>query len=291
MRKFKYSDLLADLEGFDPWLLNLGLKVIKNDRIHQAFAVLRMAEEASRNGRETGQYSAVRGEHLFPLIEALEAYEIFMAYRADSSSVLSSSLKRALSGPVQPSMENERNRDGRNIWFELVLAAEWKLRGAQVHLGEPDLRLVHNNTRFLIACKRPAREESVRANIRAAISQLNENLKSAPKDTFGVVSISLSYVLNNGTKYWTGEIEQLGDLLHQQMVRYRSVWQSAEADSRICAILFHAATPSDLGKDVDLSLATYAVASPLIGYSDGSRLFGEHLKKMKTSTVLVDQAS
>jgi hypothetical protein len=33
---------------------------------------------------------------------------------------LSAALKRALSGPFQPIDEGQKNRDGRNIWYELA---------------------------------------------------------------------------------------------------------------------------------------------------------------------------
>ncbi len=48
MEKLRYADLLDRLEGFDPWLTSLGLTARPNDRIHEAFKVLRRAEEASR---------------------------------------------------------------------------------------------------------------------------------------------------------------------------------------------------------------------------------------------------
>ena len=176
------------------WLNTLGLKPHRNDRIHLTIDALRAANAASRKGRETGDYTKVQAEHLFPLIEALEAHDVFNAFEHEPSKELASALRRALSGPAQPIDENERNRDGRNIWFELALAADWKSRGAIIQLGEPDLQLFVEDKKFLVACKRPATEHSVRPNIRAAISQLNDNLMSEPQDVFGVVGISLERV-------------------------------------------------------------------------------------------------
>jgi hypothetical protein len=59
-KSFQYSDLLRDLEGFDPWLARPGLTPRPNDRIYEAFEVLRRVEEASRQDRETGTYAATR---------------------------------------------------------------------------------------------------------------------------------------------------------------------------------------------------------------------------------------
>ncbi len=281
MQTFKYCDLLHRLEGFDNWLRSLGLTPRSNDRIHQAFNTLRMAEAASRKGRETGEYSEIQGEHLFPLIEALEAYDIFMAFENESSEALVNVLKRAFSGPAQAVDESEANREGRNVWFEISLAAEWRLRGATVQLGEPDLQLFRDNKRFLVACKRPASEHSVRSNIRGAISQLNDNLRFASQDVFGVIAISLSRVLNPGDKYWSADLEQLGNLLQVLMLQYSSYWQPAEADPRICSILFHAATPSDVGHNVDLSRAMYSVAGPFKEVSEGTTIFEAHVQDIK----------
>ena len=177
--------------------------------------------------------------------------------------------------------KNEANRDGRNIWFELALAAEWRMRGATVQLGEPDLQLFRDNKTFLVACKRPASENSVRANVRSAISQLNDHLRLASQDVFGVVAISVSRVLNPGNRYWSGSLEELGSLLHQMMLQYRPYWRSADPHPRICAILFHTATPSDVGQKVDLSLATYSVAERLKEDSVGTKIFEEHVRNIK----------
>jgi len=150
MDTFSRSDLLRRLDRFDPWLKSLGLAPRPDDRLHLAFKVLAMAEEASRRGRETGVYSDIQPDHWFPIIEALEAHDVLCAFKSDASPFLSSAVKRALSGPAQAMDEGPKNRDGRNVWFELALAAEWKLRGATVTIQEPDLRLVRENTTFLV---------------------------------------------------------------------------------------------------------------------------------------------
>ena len=116
-------------------------------------------------------------------VPALEAYNIYRAFHKDSSPVPVETLKRALSGPLQPIEENQKNRDGRNIWFELTLAAEWRLRGASVSLGEPDLRLTRDGIPFLVACKRPASNQNIDANLRAAFKQLEANLDTVPVGT------------------------------------------------------------------------------------------------------------
>lgn len=283
MEIFKYSDLLLRLSGFDAWLTRLGLTPRPNDRIHEAFKILRKAEEASRKGRKTGDYRYIQGEDWFPIIEALEAHDVFTAFQNEPSPAIGAVLKRALSGPVQPIHESTKNRDGRNIWFELALAAEWKLRGASVIVEEPDLRLTTDDITFLAACKRPAREHSIHANIRDAIEQLQHNLDKTPKDTFGVAAISLSCVLNPGDKVFSGEMNALGGLLNNELDKHRRYLRSVD-NPKICCVMFHAATPSVGGDNVDLLRASYSVAQELKYPSIGSKTFKEHALDMHSST-------
>ena len=280
MARYRYEEILKRLEGLDQWLSEMGVKAVANDRVHQALDVMRMAEAASRRGRETGEYTNINSRDLFPIIEALEVFEVFCAFEKEKSRPLSETLRRALSGPAHPIHENTQNRDGRNMWFELALAAEWRSRGAQVELGEPDLHLSWEDKRFLVACKRPYREESIRANVRTAISQLNENLKSESKDSFGVIAISLSKVLNPGDKVLDGGPEALDSILARLLEEHKSDWHSAETDSRICAVLFHAVTPADTGNDVDISRVTYTLATEVKEITDGTKAFAEFAREI-----------
>ena len=281
MDTFKYSDLLLRLEGFDPWLSRLGLTPYPDDRLHQAFKVLRAAEEASRRGHETGVYTDIHPGHWFPIIESLEAHDVFSAFQNEPSPALSAALKRALSGPFQPIDEGQKNRDGRNIWYELALAAEWKLRGATVTVGEPDLQLIRDNITFLVACKRPAREQSVHANIRDAIEQLEDNLDKAPQGVFGVAAISVACVFNPGDKVFSGDLDALGDLLEKELDKHRPYLRSVD-DPRVCCVMFHVATPGVVGQEADLSRVSYAAAQELKHPSVGSKIFKEHALDMRS---------
>ncbi len=138
-----------------------------------------------------------------------------------------------------------------------------------------------DNRLFLVACKRPATEDSVRSNIRGAIRQLNKNLENASEDTFGVVAISLSRVLNPGTSVWSGDVEHLGHLLTRLMSSYREYWRAFDADPRICSILLHVATPSRMAPGVDLARMTYSIAGPLREVSLGTAIFRDHILEIK----------
>lgn len=283
MDTVKYSDLLLRLEGFDPWLRSLQLVPHPNDRIHEAFKVLRKAEEASRRGRETGIYTNIQPEDWFPMIESLEAHDIFTAFQNETSPALTGVLKRALSGPAQPIDESTKNRDGRNIWYELALAAEWRLRGATVVLAEPDLQLIRDNIIFLVACKRPAKQHSIHANIRGAIEQLQGSLDRVPQGAFGVAAINLSCVFNPGNKVFSGDPKALGDLVEEELDKHRPYIRSV-VDPRICCVMFDIATPSVGGQQVDLLRAYYSVAQELKRPSFGSKAFEQHVRDMALAT-------
>lgn len=280
MERFTFSDLLQHLEGFDTWLVSLGLTPRSNDRIHQAIQALERAEEASRKGRETGHYKYIQPEDWFPVVEALEALDVLTAFRDDPSLLIKAALKRALSGPAQPSDENPRNRDGRNIWFELALAAEWKLGGASVRLGEPDLLLERNGISFLIACKRPSTMESIEANLRDATKQLQRTLDDSP-GSFGVAAISVNCAFNPGDKVFTGEIDGLGELVGSVLAQHRTYLQSI-GDPRICCVLFQVTTPG-IGDGVDLLRASFIGAQEMHP-STGSSAFAEHLRDIHGNT-------
>ena len=262
MQGIPYSEILRGLEGFDVWLKNQGITAQPNDRIHEALTVLLEADEASRRGRETGNYTNIDPKDWFSMVEALEAHDVFLAFRDNPTPAFTAELKRALSGPEHPSLETTKNRDGRNVWYQLALAAEWKLRGAEVEVEEPDLRLYREGFTFLLACKRPAKDHSVRANIRGASWQLQQALSSTPINTYGVVAINLTCVLNPGDKILVGDPNGLGGIVESYVEKHLKDLKSVD-DQRICCAMFDAATPSNGVQTVDMIRAYYAIGKEL----------------------------
>ena len=112
-----------------------------------------------------------------------------------------------MSGPALPEGETAISRDGRNIMFELALGAEWAFCGADVELLEPDLLLKMPDWRYLVACKRPERDHGIRAAVRSAASQLRSALASTPDNTFVIVAVCISRILNRGNAYFSGSYE------------------------------------------------------------------------------------
>ncbi len=278
---YKYAELLERLNRIDEWFDKLGIPP-KNDRVHFAIEVLREAEGGFRKMRETGQPTKVGRieDFLFGIVEALEIHDIYAAFEHDPPALVAPSMERALSGPSRPIEENQRNADGRNIGFELALAAEWRERGARVDLAEPDLRLTVDHECYLVACKRPLRQDSIRGCIRGAASQLNEHLSTAGENTHGVIAISLSRILNPGDKFFAGELERLGDILERHIRQNEHHWKKAELHDKICAVLFHAATPAEHADKGGLLRMTFSVGIPAGDETPVFKTLAEHLKGM-----------
>jgi hypothetical protein len=267
-RKYGYSEVLADLQGFDGWLKQHGVEP-KNDRIHYAVELVRKAEEGSRKARETGYTTELENPEEFysGLVEALEFRDIFCAFQSSPSEQFLCKLHRALSGPMRPTDETHRNSDGRNVMFELALAAEWKLRGLKIQLGEPDFRLALGNTSFLVECKRPGKVESVVPNVRDAGKQLKSTLDKPDRATsFGVVAISAARVLNPGSQIFVEksekEFQQLGDLLQGLMEETRPMWRIEKFHPRLSTVIFHVTTPGRFDDDKLLWSFTQLVFMP-----------------------------
>jgi hypothetical protein len=269
-----YWQILGELEGFDAWLNTQGITVQPNDRIHQALKWLRKAAEASQRGRETGNFTRIEPRDWFFMVEALEAHNVFRAFRDDPTAAFTAELRRALSGPEHPTLETTSNRDGRNVWYQLALGAAWKLRGAQVEIREPDLRIYREGFTFLLACKRPAKDHSVHANIRGAVTQLREALSSMPPGTYGVVAINLTCVLNPGDKVLVGDPAGLGRIVESYIEKHAKDLRSIN-DPRICCALFDATTPGSGVPTVDMTRVYHAIGKELHP-SDASKTFIRH---------------
>jgi hypothetical protein len=219
-----YSDILHDLRGFDDWLRSLGVPVRSMDRAHYAIEKLGKAQQVFEGGinRPT---EISKSDYLFALTEALELRDVYCAFKDyPQPTELRDRLTRALNGPPLPESETRRNRDGRNIMFELALAADWVLSGGKVELMEPDLALRMPLRSYLVACKRPDRVHGIRAAVKNAASQLRVALANTGSDHFGIVAVSLSRMLNQGSTYFRGTYDQLSALVNELMSTHRPDW-------------------------------------------------------------------
>ncbi len=279
----KYEEILNTLGRLDEWLNGLGISP-KSDRIHQAIDVLREADEGWKEFRRSGKPSKIGNvdRYYFGLIETLEFYDIFTAFEKEQASVLVPKLSAALSGPFLPANETVDNAGGRNVMFELALGSEWRLRGLDVRIGEPDLTLNIQGARYLVECKRPFREQSIRPNIRAAAEQLKQKLGSESEaNVFGIIAISVSRILNPGDRILTvltsKDTRRLGDQLERMMHESERHWARLGMDPRIVAVLFHVATPGVVENEDRLYRMTYQTVIPVGGKRAGFEMLEQVL--------------
>lgn len=127
-------------------------------------------------------------------LEVIEFLDIFDAFKSDPYDPIAPKIKRASSGSFMSIDERSENADARNIQFELSLAAEWRLNGLNVRIGEPDFTLSAGSTDFIVECKRPFSEGSIRSNIRSAKRQLATQLDNS-ENAFGAIAISVGRIL------------------------------------------------------------------------------------------------
>ena len=255
MEKLSFVEILDCLEGLDAWLQNIGIKP-KNDRIHQAIRIVSELNDKWKASKREGHAlpPGDYGKERFALIEALEWGDILKAFDKEPAKKIKPKIERALGGPSsiedEYQKEDSSNTVGRNTQFELALAAEWRLRGLQVDIGEPDCTLNLEGATFFMECKRPFREHSIRANVRGAGSQLRNKLDGNLRAA-GIIAISVSRILNPGTRiFWTPTEEEshhLGDRAESMMHENEQCWRRAKLHDRIVAVLFHTSTPGIVG--------------------------------------------
>lgn len=262
MQVIKYEEILDTLGELDTWLTGLGIEP-KHDRIHKALDSLRKAQtntEKVKAGEEPERIDNAE-EFYFGIVEALDFYDIYRAFKNEPAKVLRPKLEVALSGPFLPRDETKENSAGRNTMFELSLAAEWRLLGLQVDIGEPDITLTLDKTPFLVECKRPFRESSIRPNVREAARQLGEKLERAGAGTpAGIIAVSVTRCFNPGDKIFVGnkeeDIEKLGGRVDQLMRENEHHWAKLECHPRLVAVMFHISTPADIQERLTRAMFT-----------------------------------
>jgi hypothetical protein len=176
------------IEAAAAWLEGLGLGN-GSDRLHKYVREIRKQTPLPfPNIQEVAELG-------FVYLEALEFIDVYKAYNGAENPRLIAKLERALKGCHTLIDESTQNNDPRNTMFELALAAGLRLRGVDVELGEPDLIINFPKRQYVVECKRPFRETSLKANVREAESQLRANLRPGQH---GVIAISLNRIINPG---------------------------------------------------------------------------------------------
>jgi len=158
-------------------------------------------------------------------------------------------VERVLIGPLLPRDEDENSSHGRNILFELQLAAQFASAGLTPVLGEhPDLHVEVDGHRLLIECKRPASLAGARKAITKARDQLLKHLKKAPVGSRGVIALSVTKLMNPGDLLFRYSGDASGkEALAAEIERHRERLADSWTDrlhGKITGMIWHVITPA-----------------------------------------------
>jgi hypothetical protein len=207
-------------------------------------------------------------------------------------------LQAVLKGHPDPAHEQSSGSKSkaRNLLFHLQVGARFHSFGAEVRYPErleenPDVLAVRDGWTILAECKRPDSHETIEGNIIDASRQLTAELNVRDNHrTRGIIAISITRVLNaeheildcTGTN-GVAEVEK----------RVAAVASSCKPalrkllDTRIIGVLFHWATPVQVGEHPGLVIAQQLEARALgiAGWSD-ARLLAEALGQTRRDLPL-----
>lgn len=155
-----------------------------------------------------------------------------------SSLLRRSDLKRILQGPLCPTEETTGSSDGRNVFVELEVAADFIRQGILV-TGFEDLKFRFGRSDFSLQCKRPFRPATVERNVRAAYEQLGRDFKS--DHDRGLIALSVDKLLGLDGKLLSiksgseieEEVKRLSWILNQE---HGKLWSSF-VDTRVIGVL------------------------------------------------------
>ena len=262
MERLKYREIVEKLAKIDRDLSKMGLN--QHDRIcrHQRnITKLADALEEGRLEKIAVQLPAEqRREILWSFVESVEFTDAMDALRGQGYAVPKGVLERALKGPADLYLEDEKSNQGRNKMFEITIAGRAAFAGLKPQLGrEPDVFFEFENHRIFVQCKRVLSEAAVSKRIPEAEKQLKRDLDASgdPRDC-GLIAVSVSRLINPGDQILSMGSEQ--DIDNELFQKISALWQhvrpiwSRVKHPKIAGVLFYMATPSFV-QEYDLFIA------------------------------------
>ncbi len=182
-------------------------------------------------------------------VESIEFAETYAGLVPMNPKELAPLFEKVLEGPLHPGAELAgTTAEGRNTMFQLRLGAGLRGAGGEIKFEEPsDVNLNLATGCLLIECKRPFKGQNIRSNIEKARAQLKKNLDRAAPGTGGVVAISLSKVLNSGSRLFVADDPSGFRRLQQELIdahKENSSDYDSLVDLRLTGILYHMYTPA-----------------------------------------------
>jgi hypothetical protein len=280
MERLNYHEIVDKFTEIDEWLCRMGLRQHDRIRIHKRnLTELAAALDNGTLNKIAGDLvGEKRREILWSFVESIEFVDAIDALRSQRCEIPRNILERALQGPSDAYLEDNRSNQGRNAMFEIALAGRVALAGLKPRLGgEPDVFFEFEGRRIFIQCKRVLSENALDKRIGDAVRQLKRDLanSSDPRDC-GLIAVSISRIINPGDKMLivatedalrrvlNNETDKVIEL-HEHM--FRSV-----GNAKTAGIILQVATPAFVENYSLFTVAQSATVYHIPGKSDAGLL-------------------
>jgi hypothetical protein len=125
MERLNYREIVEKSAKIDQWLSEIGLNQYDRIRIHKR-NITELAE-VQDNGTLDRVASSLAGEKrreiLWSFVESIEFVDAIDASRKSGADIPKHVLEKALQGPPDPYLEDNRSNQGRNAMFEIAMGA------------------------------------------------------------------------------------------------------------------------------------------------------------------------
>lgn len=280
MERLNYREIADRLAEIDQWLREMGLDQYDRIRIHQR-NITELADATDNGtldqiaGNLTGEK---RREILWSFVESIEFVDALESLRRIGCDIPRDLLEKALGGPADAYLEDDKSNQGRNIMFELSISGRVALAGLRPHLGgEPDVVFEFEGRRIFVQCKRVLSENAVAKRIGEASKQLKRDLaaSSDPRDC-GLIAISLSRIVNRGDQMLAvatpDDLERALNGEVNRVIREHDRILRGVKDPKIAGAFFHIATPAFVERRGLFTAAQSATIYHMPGKSDAALL-------------------
>ena len=214
--EIKFDQELKLVQEFNQWLIKNGIKT-NGSRLYEVIDLLKVIVDHYKADKVT-QLLANHDEATLwvVLTDATAFVRVYLAFKNTKSHVLPrGKFKEMLVGPLLPWDESstKNNIHGRNILFELEMAAVFKRAGLKI-TDYDDVSFNFKKKQFNVQCKRIHSPKSVTANISNAVDQITKRMKDS--NTKGLICLSIDKISDKeGCVLETEKHESVGPSLEK----------------------------------------------------------------------------
>lgn len=285
----EYGKTIDDLRALERYLAGLGIHK-EFDRLGRYIKDIERLDKAVQAGNVSDLIARSSTRELaVSLHEGMILAEVAEHLKRIDPGKLVPILRAVLKGHPDPAAEKstQGKNKARNVLFHLQVGAKFHKHGAKVWYPErlednPDVLAIRDSRKILTECKRPDSQSTIESNIAEAARQLTDELNARDDPhARGVIAISIARVLNPSHEVLDctgrsgfGVVEtRVSEIASSCKPHFRKI-----LDTRIIGVLFHWATPVQIGRHPGLVIAQQIEAHALgvAGWAD-ARLLSDAL--------------